>query len=205
MKTTTITTHEADDRLIRVMSNGNEVADVQFMQGTDKFALDMISDWKPNTELTQWLHTRGIAKQMPLDYDQLNKVIWIWFWLTNEDPKPTREIDGVKWYWHESDNLWYNSETLYVKEHLPSDDVVLKLPKEQRYIIMNALAFYRDCYRKFNEGKFNEVPNDKEDYEIFDIHTLIALMSYDLDVRIKGDDVDVFTARHGVDLPDYNN
>lgn len=200
MKTITITTHEADDRLIRVISDGNEVADVQFMQGTDKFALDMISDWKPNTELTQWLHQRGIGNQLPLDYVDLNHAIWIWLWMTNEDPKPTREIDGVKWYWHELDEVWYNSETLYVEEDLPSDDVVLKLPREQRIIIIKALRFYGECY-----NRFNQVPTDTEAYEMFDIRTLVGLMHYDVDVRIKGDDVDGFTAIHGIDLPNYNN
>lgn len=200
MKKIEFTTHVSDDRIIRVSSENGVITDINFIQGTTEYDFNDLAKCGVNPEMTQWLHQRGIGNQLPLDYVDLNHGIWIWLWMTNEDPKPTREIDGVKWYWHENDEVWYNSETLYIAEDLPSNDVVLKIPMTQRDIIIKALAFYRECYRKFNE-----VPTDKEDYEIFDIHTLIALMSYDLDVRIKGDDVDVFTARHGVDLPDYNN
>ena len=171
MKTITISTHEADDRLIRVISDGKEVADVQFMQGTDKDALDMISYWKPNTELTQWLHQRGIAKQMPLDYDQLNDAIWIWFWMTNEDSKIPIIVDGVEWMWHEGRKVWYNCNTLETSNDLPLKRRVFTLPKGQRDIIIKALQFYGECY-----NRFNQVPTDTEAYEMFDIRTLVGLM-----------------------------
>lgn len=200
MKTITITTHEAEDRLIRVISDGNEVADVQFMQGTDKDALDMISDWKPNAELTQWLHQRGIAKQMPLDYDQLNKAIWIWFWLTNEDRKETAIVDGVEWMYHEGRKVWYNCNTLETSKEMPLNGRVFTLPRGQRDIIIKALRFYGECY-----NRFNQVPTDTEAYEMFDIRTLVGLMHYYVEVSMDSNDADNFTANHGIDLPNYNN
>jgi len=200
MKTITISTHEAEDRLIRVISDGNEVADVQFMQGTDKDALDMISDWQPNTELTQWLHTRGIAKQMPLDYDQLNKAIWIWFWLTNEDRKETTIVDGVEWMWHEYDKVWYNCNTLEASKEMPLNGRVFTLPKEQRDLIIKALRFYGECY-----NRFNEVPTLNEQNEIIALKELIGLMHYHVEVSMDSNDADNFTTNHKVNLPNYNN
>jgi hypothetical protein len=200
MKKIEFTTHVPDDRIIRVSSQNGVITDINFIQGTTENDFNDLAKWFTNTELTQWLHQRGIGNQLPIDYVDLNHGIWIWLWMTNGDPKPTKEIDGVKWYWHELDEVWYNSETLYVEEDLPSDDVVLKLPKGQRDIIIKALRFYGECY-----NRFNQVPTDKEYYEMFDIRTLVGLMHYDVDVRIKGDDVDGFTAIHGIDLPNYNN
>jgi hypothetical protein len=200
MKKIEFTTHVPDDRIIRVSSENGIITDINFIQGTTDYDFNELAKWFTNTELTQWLHQRGIGNQLPIDYVDLNHGIWIWLWMTNEDPKPTREIDGVKWYWHESDKLWYNSETLYVKEHLPTDDVVLKLPKGQRDIIIKALQFYGECY-----NRFNQVPTDTEAYEMFDIRTLVGLMHYYVEVSMDSNDADNFTANHGIDLPNYNN
>lgn len=200
MKKITISTHEADDRLIRVSSENGVITDINFIQGTTYSDFNDLAKWFTNTELTQWLHQRGIAKQMPLDYDKLNDAIWLWFWLTNEDRKETAIVDGVEWMYHEGRKVWYNCNTLETSKEMPLNGRVFTLPRGQRDIIIKALRFYGECY-----NRFNQVPTDTEAYEMFDIRTLVGLMHYYVEVSMDSNDADNFTANHGIDLPNYNN
>lgn len=196
MKTFQITTHEYDDRLIRVITDGKFIADVQWVQGTDKYAFDILTEMDANPKLTSWLKGCGIDN-LPINYDKLNERIWDWHWLNNDDVKQPRVIKGIEYLWYEGKEVWVNPNTMEVLETLPTTIV---LPEDQREIIIKALDMYLSLY-----NSFNSCPTDTEAYEMHDIRTLIGLMRSEVVISMTPDQVDGFTERHGVDLPSYVN
>jgi hypothetical protein len=73
------------------------------------------------------------------------------------------------------------------------------IPKAQTDIIREALNYY---YKQFK--KFNSVPTDTENYKMFDLMTLEALMNYPIKVEIKQTDKNKFSSNYGIDFPIYN-
>jgi hypothetical protein len=197
MKKIEFTKHSGDDRFIRVTSDDGLINDINFMQGNDDDALEMLMESKANLKLTRWLQLRGVVGRfLPLDYDQLNNGLWLYYSMFIDKQTKKTLIDGVEWC--EINGLWYNSETLEAVESLPKNGTILNLPKEQRDIIIKALRLYSDCY-----NRFNQLPTDNEAEEIFDLNTLIGLMHYNVEVSINKNDSDNFVFEHGVDLPIY--
>lgn len=72
------------------------------------------------------------------------------------------------------------------------------LPKAQTDIIKEALRFYYEQYKKFNS-----VPTDTENYKIFDLMTLEAIMNYPIKVEISQAEKNKFSLTHGIDFPIY--
>jgi len=74
------------------------------------------------------------------------------------------------------------------------------IPQEQTSIIKEALKFYYEQYKKFNA-----VPTDSENYKMFDLLTLEALMNYNIKVEMSQEEKSKFSSKNGIDLPIYNN
>lgn len=74
------------------------------------------------------------------------------------------------------------------------------IPQEQTSIVKEALRFYYEQYKKFNA-----VPTDSENYKMFDLLTLEALMNYTIKVEMSQEEKSKFSSKNGIDLPIYNN
>ncbi len=88
---------------------------------------------------------------------------------------------------------------LYNDKFLNGDDYIVTLPIEQRDIIKKALDFYIQTSKKFNQ-----VPTDTENFELYDAEQLSAMMNYDVAIRISKSDLDNFEINHGINFPEYN-
>lgn len=73
------------------------------------------------------------------------------------------------------------------------------IPKGQTDIIKEALNYYYEQFKKFNS-----VPTDTENYKMFDLMTLEALMNYPIKVEINQTDKNKFSSNYGIDFPIYN-
>lgn len=87
---------------------------------------------------------------------------------------------------------------LYNEAYIFQNDSIY-LPKAQTDIIKEALKFYYEQYKKFNS-----VPTDTENYKIFDLMTLEAIMNYPIKVEISQAEKNKFSLTHGIDFPIYN-
>jgi hypothetical protein len=73
------------------------------------------------------------------------------------------------------------------------------LPKEQTEIIKEALSYYLEQFKKFNE-----LPTESEEYKIYDLTQLQALMNYDVKIELTSKEKENFTFKNGIDFPLYN-
>ena len=72
------------------------------------------------------------------------------------------------------------------------------LPNSQKKLIQKALQYYIDQYKVFNQD-----PTQDEEYEIFDLITLKALLNYNIEIELNENEIENFTHVNGVDLPKY--
>lgn len=86
---------------------------------------------------------------------------------------------------------------LYNEAYIFQNDSIY-LPKGQTDIIKEALRYYYEQYKKFNS-----VPTDTENYKMFDLLNLEALMDYTIKIEISKEDKNKFSFKHGVDFPNY--
>jgi hypothetical protein len=70
--------------------------------------------------------------------------------------------------------------------------VEIKLPKSQSKLIYDAVTF----------AIRNHCLN-RDSHQAFDLLQLKALMSYEVSVKLTNEQIDSFTASHGVDFPEY--
>ena len=97
--------------------------------------------------------------------------------------------------WEERVN---KSIELYEDSFIFQKESVL-IPKGQTNIIKEALQYYLEQFSKFNES-----PNQTEEYKIFDLIQLQALMNYDIKVELTNEEKENFSIKNGVDFPIYN-
>ena len=89
---------------------------------------------------------------------------------------------------------------LYIDAFIIQDRNNTLLPKEQTDIIKEALNYYFEQFKKFNS-----VPTDTENYKMFDLMTLKAIMNYPIKVEICQTDKNKFSSKYGMDFPIYKN
>jgi hypothetical protein len=75
----------------------------------------------------------------------------------------------------------------------PEEFVTISLPKAQSAYLVAAADSLRFSLEKFH-GNHDQ---------IFDLLTLMALMKYEVTIKVPKKDVDTFCANHGVDFPKY--
>jgi hypothetical protein len=103
----------------------------------------------------------------------------------------------VQWDFHRSKDISeYDSICTYLKGYYV--DKCIKLPKEQAKIIKKALDFYVETSKKLNE-----VPTDTENYELYDMEQLSAMMNYEVSVSLSTRDYINFESKHGINFPTY--
>jgi hypothetical protein len=73
----------------------------------------------------------------------------------------------------------------------------IRIPQEQKKLIIEALDFYRKDIKK-------AIICDADEHKCFDLITLKALMGYEVSSNLSFDDVRNFTHVNGVDIPEYN-
>lgn len=86
---------------------------------------------------------------------------------------------------------------LYTEAFIFQNDSIY-LPTGQTDIIKEALKYYYEQYKKFNS-----VPTDTENYKMFDLMTLEALMNYNIKVEISQTEKNKFSSKYGIDFPIY--
>jgi hypothetical protein len=109
--------------------------------------------------------------------------------------------DWVQWDFHSNKILMksvseYDSICTYLKSR--QVDKLVKLPKSQCSIIKKALDFYVETSKKLNE-----VPTDTENYELYDMEQLSAMMNYEVSVSLSTKDYINFESKHGINFPTY--
>jgi hypothetical protein len=87
---------------------------------------------------------------------------------------------------------------LYEQSFIFQKESVL-LPKGQTKIIKDALNYYLEQFKKFNE-----LPTESEEYKIYDLTQLQALMNYDVKIELTSKEKESFTFKNGIDFPMYN-
>lgn len=75
-----------------------------------------------------------------------------------------------------------------------------EIPKGQLALIQKALNFYVYMH-EFN--KFNHLPTESSNYEIFDMNQLSAMMDYSISIKIDDESKNKFAFKHGMDFPYY--
>jgi hypothetical protein len=86
----------------------------------------------------------------------------------------------------------YEQSFIFQKE-----SVVLR--KGQTEIIKEALKYYLEQFKKFNE-----LPTESEEYKIYDLTQLQALMNYDVKIELNSKEKEIYTIKNGIDFPMYN-
>ena len=85
---------------------------------------------------------------------------------------------------------------LYTEAFIIQKDSIY-LPTAQTELIKEALRYYYEQFKKFNS-----VPTDTENYKMFDLMTLEALMNY-IKVEITQTEKNKFSSKYGIDFPIY--
>jgi hypothetical protein len=105
---------------------------------------------------------------------------------------PTKKMESI------NDELYQRIAESIELHKQASERTTICLPDAQRLLIRRALQYYRAQY-----SHFNSVPTDTERYEMFDLMTLQALFSYEVEVKLTNEEAENFTSRNGIDLPIY--
>ena len=87
---------------------------------------------------------------------------------------------------------------IYNDAFLFGDVHIVSLPQSQKDIIKKALDFYIEI-----STKFNSVPTDTENFELYDAEQLSAMMNYDVEIKISNDDLENFEHKHNINFPEY--
>lgn len=74
------------------------------------------------------------------------------------------------------------------------------IPKSQRKLIQKALDFYVSCSEKLNKN-----PDNEEDFALFDMMQLSAMMDYDLISSLSDEQHENFDEKHNLHYPKYIN
>jgi hypothetical protein len=104
--------------------------------------------------------------------------------------------EWLQWDFDRKQNISeYESMTVYLRT---KQDKCIKLPREQSRIIKKALDFYVETSKKLNA-----VPTDTENYELYDMEQLSAMMNYEVSVSLSTKDYINFESKHGINFPTY--
>jgi hypothetical protein len=87
---------------------------------------------------------------------------------------------------------------LYSEAFLFQGETTL-IPLHQRKLIQKALNFYIKC-----SDKINSEPTQQEQYDIYDMEQLGAMMNYDMSVSMSKDELYKFESKHDINFPNYN-
>jgi len=103
-----------------------------------------------------------------------------------------------KKYIHSEEDRINKAIDLYMEAYVFQDEYRTYIPSDQLALIQKALNYYVE-----QSKKFNSLPTDMEEYEIFDMNQLCAMMNYQISITIDESDKKKFTANHGIDFPEY--
>lgn len=83
-------------------------------------------------------------------------------------------------------------------ERIILENHVTTLPGSQKKIIQKALEFYISMSKKFNS-----LPTDTENFEMYDAEQLLAMMNYGVSVSLSQSEYSNFEEKHGISFPEY--
>ena len=157
------------DRYLFITYLNDEIIGLNFWQGIDKQSYECVMNDKGYEPC---IHLTNIYNRLKISYKEIS-----------EEERINKAID-----------LYTDAFIIQGR----SKETTL-IPKGQTAIIKDALKYYLEQFKKFNE-----LPTESEEYKIYDLTQLQALMNYDVRIELTSEEKDKFCFKNGIDFPIYN-